>query len=251
MAAATGRQCAPVRHVLGGDSGIEAAYAVQQANVALAVAGGRRVSGRKIGLTSQAVQEQLGFGEPVSGVLFADTCVPDGLDVPVGRLVQPRAEGEIAMVLGDDLDKGTHTVVDVIGAVAYVLPALEIVDSRNADWDIDIVDMVADNACSGLYVVGSRPVPLTAVDVRGVSMRITLNGTTASTGTGSACLGNPLHAMVWLADAMCERGEPLRAGELIMTGSLGPMAPLGPGDEIRAELDPIGTVGTRLGVSDD
>ncbi|MCY3662743.1 MAG: fumarylacetoacetate hydrolase family protein [bacterium] len=249
VAAAAGRQCAPVRHVLGSDSDIEAAYAVQQANVALAVAGGRRVSGHKIGLTSAAVQEQLGFGQPVSGVLFADSCVPDGLEVPAGRLVQPRAEGEIAVVLEGDLDSGTHTVVDIIDAVAYVLPALEIVDSRNADWDIGIVDMVADNACSGLYVLGSRPVPLSAVDVRDVAMRITLNGATASTGKGSACLGNPLNALVWLADALCERGTPLGAGDCIMTGSLGPMVSLSPGDEIRAELNGIGTVGTRLGAN--
>ena len=246
VAAATGKQCAPVRHLLGSDDDIEAAYAVQQANVALAVAGGRRVSGHKIGLTSPAVQEQLGFGEPVSGVLFADTCIPDGLDIPAGRLSQPRAEGEIAMVLGDDLDEGTHTVTDIIGAVAYVLPALEIVDSRNADWDIRIADMVADNACSGLYVLGSRPVPLSAMEVQDVDMRITVNGATASTGRGSACLGNPLNAMVWLADTLCERGTPLGAGDCVMTGSLGPMVPLSPGDEIRAEFDPIGTVRTRL-----
>ncbi|MDE0195981.1 MAG: fumarylacetoacetate hydrolase family protein [bacterium] len=249
VAAATGKQCAPVRHLLGSDTDIEAAYAVQQANVALAVAGGRRASGHKIGLTSPAVQEQLGFGQPVSGVLFADTCVPDGLDIPAGRLVQPRAEGEIAVVLEGDLDKGTHTVVDIIGAVAYVLPALEIVDSRSAHWDITIVDMVADNACSGLYVLGSRPVPLSALDLRDVDMRITLNGTTASIGRGSACLGNPLNALVWLADALCERGTPLGAGDCIMTGSLGSMVPLSPGDEIRAVLNPIGTVSTRLGAA--
>ena len=246
VAAATGKQCAPVRHVLGSDSDIEAAYAVQQANVALAVAGGRRVSGHKIGLTNVVVQEQLGVNQPVSGPLFADRCVTDGIDVPAGGLVQPRAEGEIAFVLGGDLDKGEHTVVDVISATAYVLPAIEIVDSRTADWDLTVVDMVADNACSGFYVLGSRPNPLSGTDVRDARMRMRLNGEVASTGQGSACLGNPLHALVWLADSLCERGTPLRAGDCIMTGSLGPMVTLTPGDEILVEVDPLGSVSTRL-----
>lgn len=245
-AATSGRQCSPVRHVLGSAPDVGAAYAVQQANTALAVAEGRRVSGYKIGLTSAVVQEQLGVTQPVSGTLFADRCIADGIDIPAGTLVQPRAEGEIAVVLEDDLDKGEHCVVDVISAIAYLLPAIEIVDSRTADWDITVVDMVADNACSGFYVLGSRPYSLSRVDVREVTMQMYVNGRTASTGKGSACLGNPLHALLWLADSMCERGTPLRAGHCIMTGSLGPMVALAPGDEIRAELNPIGTVSTKL-----
>ena len=249
-AAESGRQCRPVRHMLGSDSDIGAAYAVQQVNAALAVAGGRRVSGHKIGLTAVAVQEQLGVTQPVSGTLFADRCIASGIDIPAGSLVQPRAEGEIAVVLGDDLDKGEHCVVDIISAIAHLLPAIEIVDSRTADWDITVVDMVADNACSGYYVVGSTPCSLRRTDVRDVSMRMHLNGRTASTGKGSACLGNPLHALLWLANSMCERGTPLRAGECIMTGSLGAMVTLAPGDEIRAELNPIGTVTTKLQTAD-
>ena len=245
-AAESGRQCAPVRHLLGSDADIEAAYATQEVNTSLAVAGGRRVSGRKIGLTSPVVQEQLEVTHPVSGTLFADTCVADGIDIPAGRLVQPRAEGEIAFVLGEDLDKGEHCVTDVISATDYLLPAIEIVDSRTADWDVTAVDMVADNVCSGFYVVGSRPNPLSGVDVREAQMRMLLNGEVASTGRGSACLGNPLHALVWLADSLCERGTPLRAGDCIMTGSLGPMVTLAAGDEIRVEVDPLGTVSTRL-----
>ena len=245
-AAESGRQCAPVRHLLGSDANIEAAYATQEVNTSLAVAGGRRVSGRKIGLTSAAVQEQLGFGQPVSGTLFADRCVTDGSDVPAGGLFEPRAEGEIAFVLGEDLDRGEHSVVDVISAIAYLLPAIEIVDSRTADWDITVVDMVADNACSGFYVLGSRPNPLGSLDIREASMQMQLNGTVASTGRGAACCGNPLHALLWLANSLCERGTPLRAGECIMTGSLGPMVTLAAGDEIRVEVDPLGTVSTRL-----
>lgn len=245
-AAESGLPCEPVRTILGTDSDVDAAYAVQQVNSDLAVASGRRVSGHKVGLTAKVVQEQLGVDQPDFGVLFVDMCIADGLDIPAGRLMQPRAEGEIAVVLEDDLDKGDHCVVDVINATAYLLAAIEIVDSRIADWDITIVDTVADNASCGLYVLGGRPVPLGAVDVRDVDMRLSVNGRQASTGRGSACLGNPLHALLWLANTMCKRNTPLRAGECIMTGALGPMVPIAPGDEIRAELSPVGTVSARL-----
>ncbi len=245
-AAESGHQCGPVRDVLGSDSDVDAAYAVQQVNTDLAVAAGRRVSGHKVGLTAEVVQRQLGVDQPDFGTLFADMCFVDGVDIPAGRLLQPRAEGEIAVVLGDDLDKGEHCIVDIINATAYLLAAVEIVDTRVADWDITIVDTVADNASCGLYVVSSRPVPLSAVDVRDITMRLDRNGRTASTGRGAACLGNPLHAALWLANTMCERGTPLRAGECLMTGALGPMVPIAAGDEIHAELNPLGTVSTRL-----
>ena len=245
-AADSGLPCEPVRNILGTGSDVDAAYAVQQVNTDRAVAGGRRVSGHKVGLTAKVVQEQLGVDQPDYGVLFADMCIADGVDIPAGSLMQPKAEGEIAVVLEDDLDKGEHCIVDVVNATAYLLAAIEIVDSRIADWDITIADTVADNASCGLYVVSSRPFPLTRVDVRDVEMRLDVNGWRASTGRGSACLGNPLHALLWLANTMCRRGTPLRAGECIMTGALGPMVPIAPGDEIRAELDPIGSVSAKL-----
>ena len=245
-AAESGRQCEPVRHLLGSDSDVDAAYAVQETNTDMSVAAGRRISGRKIGLTSAVVQQELGIDQPVSGTLFADRCVADGIDIPAGSLVQPIAEGEIAVVLGDDLDKGEHCVVDIIGAVAYLLPAIEIVDSRTADWDFTVVDMVADNACSGFYVLGTRPTPLADLDIGEASMEMRVNGEVVSTGRGSACLGNPLHALVWLADHLCARGTPLRAGDCVMTGSLGPMVQLATGDEIQVAVDPLGTVSTKL-----
>jgi len=245
-AAESGRQCEPVRHLLGSDSDVDAAYVVQETNTDVSVAAGRRISGRKIGLTSAVVQQELGIDQPVSGTLFADRCVADGIDIPAGSLVQPIAEGEIAVVLADDLDKGEHCVVDIIGAVAYLLPAIEIVDSRTADWDFTVVDMVADNACSGFYVLGTRPTPLADLDIREASMEMRVNGEVVSTGRGSACLGNPLHALVWLADHLCARGTPLRAGDCVMTGSLGPMVQLATGDEIQVAVDPLGTVSTKL-----
>ena len=173
-------------------------------------------------------------------------CLTDGADLDSGRLLQPRVEAEVAVVIDRDLYRGQHCVVDIIDATAYVLPALEIVDSRIARWDITIVDTIADNASCGLYVVGTRPVSLAAVDLREIQMRMTVDGDAAATGTGAACLGNPPNAAVWLADVMCERGTPLRAGECLMTGSLGPMKPISPGAEVFADLGPLGCVSARL-----
>ena len=244
-----GVACEPVRGLLGKSAGPAAGYAVQQLNTEHWLAAGRRISGHKVGLTNAAVQAQLGMDEPIWGVLFADRCRTDGDDTGGAPLIEPRVEVEVAMVLGADLDKGRHTVVDAISAVSYVLPAFEIVDSRINGWDITIADMIADNAGAALYVLGTRPVPLTAVDLRRVEMRLTINGEEAATGSGAACLGNPLNSVVWLADAMCEQGTPLRAGECIMTGSLCPMRPISPGDELHAEIDGVGQVSAKLPAS--
>ena len=241
-----GVACDPVRDMPGVSAGPEAGYAVQQINTEHWLRSGRRISGHKVGLTNPAVQAQLGMDEPIWGILYSDKCRTDGDDIGGAGLIEPRVEVEVAVVLGDDLDNGQHTVADVIGATAYVLPAFEIVDSRIAGWNISNFDMIADNAGSGLYVLGTRPVPLAAVDLRRVEMRLTINGEEAATGSGAACLGNPLNAVLWLADAMCERGTPLRAGETIMTGSLCGMLPLSVGDELLAEIDSVGTVSARM-----
>ena len=243
-----GVPCEPVRGLLGASAGPEAGYAVQQLNTDHWLAAGRRISGHKVGLTNPAVQEQLGMDEPIWGVLYADKCRTDGDDIGGTGLIEPRVEVEVAVVLGADLDKGSHTVADVISATAYVLPALEIVDSRLA-WDITNFDMIADNAGSGLYVLGTRPVPLTTVDLRRVEMQLTINGNAAATGNGAACLGNPLNSVLWLADALSQHGTPLQAGETIMTGSLCGMLPLSAGDELQAEIDGVGTVSAHLSAS--
>ena len=246
-AMAAGVPCDPVRDMPGlAAAGPEAGYAAQQLNTDHWLAAGQRVSGHKVGLTNPAVQEQLGMDEPIWGVLFADRCRTDGDDIGGAGLIEPRVEVEVAVVLGADLDKGQHTVADVIGATAYVLPALEIVDSRISGWDITNFDMIADNAGAGLYVLGTRPVPLAAVDLRQVEMQLTVNGKPAATGNGAACLGNPLNSVLWLADALSQQGTPLQAGETIMTGSLCGMLPLTPGDELSAEIQGLGTVSAQL-----
>jgi len=244
-AMAAGVPCEPVRGLLGDSAGPEAGYAVQQINTDHWLGAGRRISGHKVGLTNPAVQAQLGMDEPIWGVLYADKCRTEGCDLGGAGLIEPRVEVEVAVVLGADLDKGQHTVADVISATAYVLPALEIVDSR-LRWDITNFDMIADNAGSGLYVLGTRPVPLSAVDLRRVEMELTINREPAATGNGAACLGNPLNSVLWLADALCRHGTPLQAGETIMTGSLCGMLPLTPGDQLHAEIEGVGTVSAVL-----
>jgi 2-keto-4-pentenoate hydratase len=241
-AARTGAACPPVRDLFDDGGDLETAYAVQQLNVRRDLDVGRRIVGRKIGLTSPAVQRQLGVDRPDFGALFADMAVPDGGEVPVGRLLQPKVEAEVALVLGRDLPERECTIVDVLRAVDFALPALEIVDSRVRGWDISLVDTVADNASCGLYVLGATPVPLDRVDLRTVTMSMGRGGETVSEGSGADCLGSPLSAAVWLASALAERGDPLRAGDLVLTGALGPMAPAAPGDVFEARISDLGSV---------
>lgn len=223
-------------------------YAIQEINTKLSIAAGRRVTGRKIGLTSVAVQQQLGVDQPDFGTLFDDMEFGEGVPVPMSRLIQPRAEAEVAIVLEHDLPAGRmHSFADMVRATAFALPAIEIVDSRIADWNIKFVDTVADNASSGLYVLGGRPVPLSAVDVRSIPMTMSINGEQVSSGSGAACLGHPLHAARWLANALSSRGVALRAGDVIMTGALGPMKSIALGDTIVADFGQLGSITTLMG----
>jgi 2-keto-4-pentenoate hydratase len=237
---------APVRELLGTSTDIDVGYAVQQINTDRSLAAGRRISGRKIGVTSKAVQDQIGVDQPDFGTLFADTEYGDGIEIPARRLIQPRAEAEVALVIGRALDRAPHGFAEIVRSVEFALPAIEIVDSRIEDWRISIVDTVADNASCGMYVVGSKPVVLGAFDVRTVPMSMTINGVEVSTGVGAACLGNPLHAARWLADVLCERGIPLQPGDVLMTGALGPMKPIVGGDLVVAHFGELGLVSTRL-----
>ena len=246
-AAASGAACPPVRDVVGTATDIDVGYAIQQINTDLHLAAGRRISGRKIGVTSKAVQEQIGVDQPDFGTLFVDVEFGDGIEIPAGLLIQPRAEAEVALVLEHDLDRGEHSFADIVRATAFALPAIEVVDSRIVGWDIRIVDTVADNASCGVYVLGGRPVPLRRVDLRTIPMSMSINDFEVSTGVGAACLGHPLHAARWLADTMCARNTPLRAGDVVMTGALGPMKPIVAGDSITATFGNLGTVTTHLG----
>jgi 2-keto-4-pentenoate hydratase len=238
----SGVPCAPLRERLLPIGDVAVAYEVQRAQVGQWIAGGRRPVGAKVGLTNPAVQRQLGVDQPDFGVLLADMAVPDGGEVPAGRLLQPRVEAEIAFVLGSDLRYDQVTTVDVIRATDHLLPAIEIVDSRIAGWDISIVDTVADNAASGLFVLGTRPARLADVDLRLCGMVLEHAGTPVSVGAGAACLGNPAHAVAWLAGTLARAGNPLRAGDVVLSGALGPVVAVRPGAAYQARISGLGSV---------
>ncbi|WP_433622228.1 2-keto-4-pentenoate hydratase [Nocardia sp. CA-120079] len=230
----------PVRLLGVGD--IASAYAVQAELTRRRIADGAVIVGRKIGLTSPAVQQQLGVDQPDFGVLFADMDCSSAASVPSWRLLQPKAEAEIAFILKDDLDDGDLGDEQIRAAVDYAVAALEIVDSRIADWDITITDTVADNASSGLFVLADQRLTLDDFSPREIMMRMYADDELVSEGNGAACLGDPLNALAWLARTARKYGEPLRAGQIILSGALGPMVPTPPGTRIRAEIGPLGSV---------
>ena len=235
--AATARE--PVADLLGG---VADAYAVQEINTERRLAAGGRLVGRKIGLTSTAVQAQLGVDQPDYGMLFAEMSLDEGAEVPAGALIAPRAEAEIAFVLGRDLPHPDSTAAEVLRAIEFAVPAIEIVDSRIADWRIGIVDSVADNASAGLYVLGSTPVRLGAFDLLGCGMVLERAGEPVSTGAGRACLGSPVSATAWLARTMAAAGRPLLEGDVVLSGALGPMVSADPGDVFEARISGLGSV---------
>lgn len=221
---------------------LDAAYAVQEINTQAWLAEGRRLVGRKIGLTSLAVQAQLGVDQPDFGMLFADMAVGDGEIVVAGRLIQPKVEAEVALILGRDLTQERHTYADLIRATEYAVPSIEIVDSRIENWNIKFVDTVADNASSGLFVLGGRPVRLSDIDLTACAMEMKRGDEIVSRGNGRACLGSPLNAAIWLADMMVRCGRPLQAGDIVLTGALGPMVAVKSGDRFDVSIAGLGNV---------
>jgi 2-keto-4-pentenoate hydratase len=233
--------CPPLREILP-DGGLQDGYDVQTL-VRERTSVSRHRVGRKIGLTSAAVQQQMGVATPDFGVLFADMAYGDSEAIPHDRLLQPRIEAEVAFVLGADLPDRTVTTIDVLRAVDFVVPAIEVCDSRIADWDISIFDTVADNASAGVFVTGAAPRSLRDLDdLRDMEMVLTTGDETVSSGRGSACLGHPVNAVVWLANQVAQRGEPLVAGEVVLSGSLGPLVPAAAGATYEARIAGLGSV---------
>ncbi|VVE04575.1 2-keto-4-pentenoate hydratase [Pandoraea horticolens] len=230
-----------------GISGLEAAYAVAEVNTVARIAAGRRVVGKKVGLTSIAVQQQLGVDQPDFGVLFDDMEYLDGDEIPMSLLMQPKIEAEVAFVVGRDIDDEAPSYGHVLSSLAYAVPALEIVDSAITDWRITLEDTVADNASCGLYVLGHQPMAVGQLSLGELGMSMTRHGKTVSTGSGAACLGHPLRAVYWLARTMARRGQMLRAGDVILSGALGPMVPVAVSDAIHAQIGALGSVSCRIG----
>lgn len=212
------------------------AYAVQELNTARYLRDGRRLAGRKIGLTAKAVQAQLGVDEPDYGIVWSDLGFAPGDSIPISRFMQPKVEAEIAFALKNDLAGPDVGFLDVMAAVDFALPALEIVDSAIANWDIKLVDTIADNASGGGFVTGDCPRRNGDVDVRLCGMVLSRNSKVESIGVGAACLGHPLQAVLWLARKMVAVGRPLRAGEIVLSGALGPMVPARAGDHFTVEI---------------
>ncbi|GAA1262174.1 fumarylacetoacetate hydrolase family protein [Sphaerisporangium rubeum] len=222
------------------------AYAVQLAQVDRWTGGGEVIKGHKVGLTSAAMQRQLGVDQPDYGHLTGSMFHLDAAPIDTGRFLQPRIEPEIAFVLGRPLKGPGVTAAQAVSAVDFVLPSLEIIDSRIADWKITLADTIADNASSGGVVLGTRPVRLDALDLAMAGCLLHRNGVLEQTGAGGAVLGSPVNALVWLANTLGERGVSLEAGHVVLPGSITAAIPVTAGDTVTATFAGIGSVTARF-----
>ena len=221
---------------------VQEAYLVQLATIEKELGNGKSITGKKIGLTSIAMQQSLGVNEPDYGHLLDSMEIKNGGTVSTDQVLQPRVEGEIAFILKDDLKGPEITAFDVIQATDYIVPAIEIVDSRIKDWKLTLQDTVGDNASSGLYVLGEEHFDITAIDLRLIGMALYKNGELQNTGTGAACLDNPINAVVWLANKLSEYGISLKKGEVILSGALSAAIPAAQGDSFEMKFNQMGSV---------
>jgi 2-keto-4-pentenoate hydratase len=227
------------------DMTIEDAYAVQQGLVAGLLADGDTIIGYKLGLTSKPMQEMLGVDQPDYAPVLGSTVYPDGGDVPCDRYIAPRMEAEICVVLDQPLSGPHCTAAQAWAATRGLIAALEIVDSRIADWKIKLADTVSDLASNGAVAFGSRVVPLDEFDPALIGMVFTKNGELVATGAGAAALGGPIDAVAWLANTLHPLGVTLPAGAIIMTGALHAAVPFEAGDVFRADFDRLGPITLR------
>ena len=222
------------------------AYEIQLLQVRRRVTAGVRIRGHKVGLTSAAMQQQLGVGQPDYGHLLNDMFWLEHQPIPVGGFLQPRVEPEVAFVLRSPLLGPGITAADAAAAVDFVLPALEIIDSRIRDWKIGLLDTIADNASSGGVVLGSTPLPLSALDLRLCGCTLHIGGELVATGAGGAVLGSPLTSLVWLANTVGSRGVELEAGHIVLPGSCTASFPVAAGCTVIATFAGLGSVTARF-----
>jgi len=227
--------------------GMADGYAIQRELVELLLADGDRIVGHKVGLTSKPMQKMVGVDSPDYGPVLASTIYRDGDTIPAGRFIAPKIEAEIVFVIGERLEGPGVTVTQAHAAIAGAVAAMEIVDSRIADWRIKLADTVADLASNGAMATSSRIVPITDIDTRLVGMTLTRNGELIDTGAGAAALGDPVAVVAWLANVLGGDGVALEPGHLIMTGALHAAVPMTPGDVFRAEFDRLGPITVRVG----
>jgi 2-keto-4-pentenoate hydratase len=230
--------------------GMAEGYAIQRELLDMLLADGERVVGRKVGLTSAAMQRMIGVDSPDHGPVLASTVYRDGDALPLDRFIAPKVEAEIVFVMGERLLGPGVGPTDAARAVAGVAASMEIVDSRIADWRIKLADTVADLASNGAVAVSSRVVPLEGLDTRLIGMTLTRNGELVDTGAGAAALGDPLAVVAWLANVLGEHGVALEPGHLVMTGALHAAVPMAAGEVYRAEFDRLGPVSIRVTAGD-
>jgi 2-keto-4-pentenoate hydratase len=227
--------------------GMADGYAIQRELIELLLADGDRIVGHKVGLTSKPMQKMVGVDSPDYGPVLASTVYRDGDTIPASRFIAPKIEAEIVFVIGERLEGPGVTVTQAHAAIAGAVAAMEIVDSRIADWRIKLADTVADLASNGAMATSSRIVPITDIDTRLVGMTLTRNGELIDTGAGAAALGDPVAVVAWLANVLGGDGVALEPGHLIMTGALHAAVPMTPGDVFRAEFDRLGPITVRVG----
>jgi 2-keto-4-pentenoate hydratase len=228
------------------DLTIEDAYQIQLAGVKARVAAGRKVIGKKVGLTSKAMQDLLGVGEPDYGHLVDDMLVIEGQPCRRDGLLRPKVEGEVAFVMGRRVAGPGVNMADVLRATAGVMPALEIVDSRIRDWKIKLVDTVADNASSARFVLGSRMLPATDFDLRLIGSCLEKNGAVMSSAAGVAVWGHPAASVAWLVNKLAEFGAALEEGDIVLSGAFTAAVDVGPGDVVQAHFDRLGSVAVKF-----
>jgi 2-oxopent-4-enoate hydratase len=217
-------------------------YRIQQLNVARRLRDGGVIVGHKVGLTSVAMQEQLGVDEPDYGVLFADMLVDDGRPIPVSGLIQPRVEAEVAFIMARELRGPGVTEADALEAIVGALPVIEVIDSRISAWKIGLTDTIADNASCAKVVRGEVVTPIAGLDLRTIGMILTVDGEVVSTAAGAAVLGNPIRGVVWLANKLAEFGVSLQPGDLVLAGALHASIPVTEGMSVHAEFANIGGI---------
>lgn len=230
------------------DITIEDAYAIQDVLIKKRIKeDGSKIIGKKIGVTSKVVMDMLGVNQPDFGYLLSDMIYSDGDEIDVtNKMIQPKAEGEIAFVLKEDLMGPGVTTADVLRATKFVMPCFEIVDSRIKDWKIKIQDTVADNASCGYIVFGGKSVNPRDIDLTTCGITLERNGELLHTGAGAAALGSPVNAVAWLANTLGEFGVGLKAGEVILSGALCAMVTIEPGDNMTINIGGIGSATCRF-----
>ncbi len=225
---------------------VEDAYAIQTINIDRRLAAGEKAIGRKVGLTSKPMQGIFGVNEPDFGVLTDVMFVEDGDPIDLDRMLQPRVEAELAFLMETDLAGPGVTTAAALRAIAGAMPAVEVVDSRVADWKIKIVDTIADNASSGMLVVGGRMLPVNDLDLRTLGVVVSRHGEVIDTGAGAACLGNPARCVAWLANKLGSLGDGLKAGDIVLPGAVHKMVGVQSGDVFRADFAHLGPVTVRF-----